>query len=122
MTRRRVADGRITYVVRNSDLLAFALALHGFERLEVELDARHVGIHLQRLADPLDRLLVVIHPVVDLPEAGEGAEVARVALEDLAAVGDRALEIADEVIDGGTLVPPFGEVALAARHLAESRG
>src|SRR5205085_1439627 len=97
-------DGRITYVVRNSDRFAFALLLHRLERLEVQLDTRHVGVHLERLAVPLDRFFVVVQAVVDLPEARQRAEVARVPLQHLAAIGYGALVVAREVVHRRALV------------------
>ncbi len=65
-------------------------------------------------------LFVLLEPEIDLPVTRERAEMARIALHDLAAVGQRAPVVAGEEVGGGALVPAFGEGGLAADDLAES--
>src|SRR5947209_13530132 len=89
----------------DSDLLAALLPQQRFDALDVELDAEHVGVHIQRFPEPGERILVALELEVDLPESRERAEVARVAVQYLVAVGDGSLVVAGKVVRRGALVP-----------------
>ena len=80
------------------------------ESLFVRGFAEQVRVRLKRLAEPGEGLLGLVEREMDLAQAGERAEVGRIALEHLGAVGDRAPEFARQVIHGGTAVPAFREV------------
>ena len=56
---------------------------------------------------------------MDLPVARQRAEVARVALHHLVAVGERAPVVAGEEIRGGALVPALRESGFALDDVAE---
>src|SRR6185503_10398085 len=60
-----------------------------------------------------------LHDALPISRARERAEVARVALDDLGTVGERALVFACEIERRGALVPAFGERRLAPDHLGE---
>ena len=51
----------------------------------------------------------------------EGAEVPGLSRQDLVAVGDRSTVVAREETDGGSLVPPFGELGRELNDPAENR-
>src|SRR6185503_10416274 len=88
---------------------------------DVELDADHVGVHLERAPEPGERRCLVLEREMDLAEAGERAEVARVALQHLVAVGDRFPVVAGEVVDRGAAVPALRVIGFFPDHLAEER-
>src|SRR6185503_18307105 len=92
-----------------SDILALDLGGELLDQLGHALQAR---VDRKRAAVDFERLSVVADVVQHQPEAGERAEVARLALQDLADVGERAAEILLQVMDGGAPVPGFHVVRL----------
>src|SRR5207237_5756771 len=82
-------------------------------------DRLEVGVHGQRLLEPLERARGLVEPEPDHAVAAQRAEVCRVALEHLVAVDSRLPVLADKVIDGGALVPALGELRPPVAHLAE---
>ena len=81
-----------------------------------------VGIHRQGAAEEVQGELHVARSQVDLAGAGEGAEVVRGALDDLVAVLQRTVVVAQQETDRRALVPPFGEVRLAQDEAPDGKG
>src|SRR5262245_21067340 len=105
--------------VRGSDRLLTALLQDLADLLE---DALHLGerrVDGQGLLEVLGRLREVLLLEVNQAEARQRAEVDGVALHDLLAVGQRAVELPHEVVRGRALVPPLGEGGRAGDHIAE---
>ena len=75
--------------VSESDRLPAPLLEQTFDQVDVAPDAVHVGVDLQRAARILERAIVILESYVNLGVAGERAEVVRVALHDLIAIGKR---------------------------------
>src|SRR6185503_898432 len=61
------------------------------EAQRLDLDRAHVRVHLEGAAKPVERLPLLLELQADQPRHRERAEVARVALDDLGTVGERAL-------------------------------
>src|SRR4030095_5089947 len=98
-------------------------------------DTAQVRVDAEGLPEVVEGALRLIELEVDLAVAGQGPEVARVALHHLVAVLERLLVLAHQEIDGGPLVPAFREVgpplddrgergdggrSLAAAHLLDA--
>src|SRR2546422_7752206 len=103
----------------SSDGVAALLDQERAERLDRLADGLEVGIHGQRLLEALERAGRLVEAEPDHAVAAQRAEVRRVAPEHLVAVGGRLAVLADQVVDGGALVPPFGEVGSEPDDLAE---
>ncbi len=88
---------------------------------DVELDPDHVRVHFERAPEPGERRFLVLEREMDLAEAGERAEVARIALQHLVAVGDRLAVVAGEVIDRGAAVPALGVFRFSFRDFGQNR-
>src|SRR5258708_4993105 len=73
-------------------------------------------IDRKRRLEGLERRLVAVEREIDLTEAGERAEMMRLELQRALDIGDARLEIAEYIIDGGALVPAFGEIRAALDH------
>src|SRR4029450_3443058 len=98
-------------------------------------DAAPVRVEPEGLPEVVGGGLRRIEVEVDLAVAGQGPEVARVALHHLVAVLERLLVLAHQEVDGGALVPAFralgpplgdwgdrgdGGGSLAAAHLLDA--
>jgi hypothetical protein len=69
-----------------------------------------VGVDGERAAEGLKGGALVAHLLVQHAETGQRGEVPRLELEHLFGVGERALELAAEVIGRGAPVPHLGEL------------
>ncbi len=75
-------------------------------------NALELRMNGERAAEGVERALVVAELLQDDAEPGERAEMARLARQHLADVGDGAAEILLRVIDGGAPVPGLDEIRL----------
>src|SRR5215472_5355117 len=77
------------------------------QRLNHLADVLEVRIDGERAAVGFERVLVVAELLQDQTEAGQRAEMTRLARKHLAQVGKRVRDIVLEEVDGGALVPGF---------------
>src|SRR5439155_835227 len=103
----------------SSDGVAALLDQERAERLDRLADGLEVGIDRQRLLEALERAGGLVEAEPDHAVAAQRAEMGRVALEHLVAVGGGLAVLADQVVDGGALVPALGEIRATADDLAE---
>src|SRR5467141_5099071 len=103
----------------SSDGVAALLDQECAERLDSLAHGIEVGIHGQRLLEALERAGGLVEAEPDHAVAAQRAEVRGVALEHLVAVGGGLAVLADQVEDGGALVPPLGELGSEPDDLAE---
>src|SRR5689334_7750023 len=82
-------------------------------------DRLEVRVHRQRLLEALEGASRLVETKPDHAVPTQRAEVRGIPLEHLVAVRGGLAVLADEVIGGGTLVPPLGEVGLPANHLGK---
>src|SRR5262249_47820652 len=83
-----------------------ALALLGDQALELlddGFDLVEVRVDLEGALEVVEGTLRLVELQVDLPIAGQHPEMIGVALDDLRAVGEGLVVLADEEIDGGAL-------------------
>src|SRR5574337_1137504 len=102
-----------------SDRLLPPLAEETLELLRGGLHVGQVRVGREGALEVVEGGLEFSEPEVVQAEAGEGAEVNGVALDDLLAVRERSGVVAGEVVERGALVPPLGELRLLLDDLAE---
>src|SRR5258708_28260981 len=93
--------------------VALALLLDALDR---RLDAGEMRVDGERPLEGLERRLVAVEREIDLTKTGERAKMMRLQLQRALDIGDARLEIAEDVIDGGALVPALGEIGAALNH------
>src|SRR3989338_4599436 len=120
--RGHALDGGEGGPSRSSDRPPAALDEELSQRVHGLAHLVQVRVHVERLFEVRQRQRRLAELQVDHAVAGQGAEVVRIALHDLVAVGERLLILAQEVVDRGALVPALGEVRAALYDLREGLG
>ena len=91
------------------------------ELLDDQLDLLHVGIDGEGSLEVRQGALGLAQLEIDLPVAGERAEVDGVALHHLVAIVEGLVVLAHEVVDGRPLVPALRELGLPLDDAGEDR-
>src|SRR5262245_2912234 len=104
-----------------SDRLLAALPEDLPDLLQGALHLDEGGVDGQGLLEVLRGLGQVVLLEIDQTEARQRVEVRRIAVHDFLAVGQRAIEVAHEVVRGRPLVPSLREIGRARDHVAEHR-
>src|SRR5215510_936599 len=99
-----------------SDIAALDLLGQSLDDLGNLLDVR---VHSERAAEHFERPLLLAELLHDQAEAGQRAEVARLARQHLADVVEGAAVVLLHEIDGGAPVPRFDIVRLDLDHGVE---
>src|SRR5262245_25265742 len=80
------------------------------DELDVLFGAAALRVDPQHPLEGVERSLVAFHADVDEAETGKRPEVAGLQLQRAVDILQRGLVVPHHVVDGGALVPAFGEV------------